>query len=107
MKQLTKEQLIDLVFDKCAEIILSNAEEIKENISNEIKGSENNGNEILVKFVTSYDNEMRRVCCQTIAETLYDVLYSEWIMIILLGGNIEMPNIADEILKTIKYAVDK
>ena len=28
-------------------------------------------------------------------------------MIILLGGNIEMPNIADEILKTIKYAVDK
>ena len=62
MKQLTKEQLIDLVFDKCAEIILSNAEEIKENISNEIKGSENNGNEILVKFVTSYDNEMRREC---------------------------------------------
>ena len=28
-------------------------------------------------------------------------------MTILLGGNIEMPNIADEILKTIKYAVDK
>ena len=28
-------------------------------------------------------------------------------MTILLGGNIEMSNIADEILKTIKYAVDK
>lgn len=77
MKQLTKEQLIDLVFDKCAEIILSNVEQIKENILNEIKGSENNGNETLVKFVTAYGNEMRRECCQTIAETLYDILYSE------------------------------
>ena len=77
MKQLTKEQLIDFVFDKCAEIILSNGEQIKENILNEIKGSENNGNETLVKFVTAYGNEMRRECCQTIAETLYDILYSE------------------------------
>ncbi len=77
MKQLTKEQLIDLVFNKCAEIILSNAEQIKENILNDIKGSENNGNETLVKFVTAYGDEMRRVCCQTIAETLYDILYSE------------------------------
>lgn len=77
MKKLTKEQLIDLVFDKCAEIILSNVEQIKENILNEIKGSENNGNETLVKFVTAYGNEMRRECCQTIAETLYDILYSE------------------------------
>lgn len=77
MKQLTKEQLIDLVFDKCAEIALSNIEQIKENILNEIKGSENNGNEILVKFVTAYGNEIGRVCCQTIAETLYDILYSE------------------------------
>lgn len=77
MKQLTKEQLIDLVFDKCAKIMLSNVEQIKGNILNEIKGSENNGNETLVKFVTAYGNEMRRACCQTIAETLYDILYSE------------------------------
>lgn len=77
MKQLTKEQLIDLVFDKCAKIMLSNVEQIKGNILNEIKGSENNGNETLVKFVTAYGNEMRRAYCQTIAETLYDILYSE------------------------------
>lgn len=77
MKDLTKDQLIDLVFNKCAEIVLSNAEQIKENILNDINESESNGNEILVKFVAAYGNEMRRVCCQTIAETLYDILYSD------------------------------
>lgn len=77
MKDLTKDQLIDLVFNKCGEIVLSNAEQIKENILNDINESESNGNEILVKFVVAYGNEMRRVCCQTIAETLYDILYSE------------------------------
>lgn len=85
MKDLTKDQLIDLVFNKCAEIVLSNAEQIKENILNDINESESNGNEILVKFVAAYGNEMRRVCCQTIAETLYDILYSDWVMIIKLG----------------------
>ena len=77
MKQLTKEQLIDLVFNKCAEIVQSNAEQIKEDIWNEIKGSEDNWNEMLVKFIIAYGNEMRREYCQAFAEILYDILYSE------------------------------
>lgn len=77
MKELMKEQLIDLVFNKCEEIMLSNAEQIKENILNNIKGAENNLAETIVKLVTAYGNEMIRVYCQTFAETLYEILYSE------------------------------
>ena len=77
MKQLTKEQLIDLVFNKCAVIVQSNAEQIKEDIWNELKGSEDNWTEMLVKFVIAYGNEIKRECCQTFAVILYDVLYSE------------------------------
>lgn len=76
MKQLEKDQLIDLVFDKCAEIVQLNAEKIKEDIMNEMKGAENDI-ELLAKFVTAYGNEMRRECCQTFAEILHEVLYSE------------------------------
>ncbi len=76
MKQLEKSQLIDLVFSRCAEIIQLNSEKIKESILNEIKGSEDNWNETLVKFVMAYGNEIRRECCQTFAEILYEVLYS-------------------------------
>ena len=77
MKKLTKEQLIDLVFNKCAVIVQSNAEQIKESILNDIKGSEDNWYEALVKFVTAYGNEIKRECCQTFAEILDDILYSE------------------------------
>ena len=55
----------------------SDAEQINESILNDIKGSEDDWNEIIVKFVTEYGNEMRRECCQTFAEILYDILYSE------------------------------
>ena len=77
MKELSKEQLIDLVFNKCGKIVQSNADQMKERILDYIKESENNWNEMLIKFVTAYGDEMRRVCCQTVAETLYDILYSE------------------------------
>lgn len=77
MKQLEKDQLIDLVFDRCTEIVQSNAEKIKEDIMSDLKGRENNCSEMLTKFVIAYGNEMRRVCCQTFAEVLHEVLYSE------------------------------
>ena len=77
MMQLTKEELIDLVFNKCAAIVQANEEQIKESILNDIKGSEDDWIEMIVKFVITYGNEMRRVCCQTYAEILYDILYSE------------------------------
>ena len=77
MKQLTKEQLIDLVFNKCAVLVQSNAEQIKESILNAIKGSEDDWSKMILAFVTAYGNEMRRECCQIFAEILYDILYSE------------------------------
>ena len=77
MKQLTKEQLIDLVFNKCAVLVKSNAEQIKESILNDIKGSEDDWSKIILAFVIAYGNEMRRECCQTFAEILYDIHYAE------------------------------
>lgn len=77
MKHLTKEKIIDLVFNKCAVIVQSNAEQIKEDIWNELKGSEDNWSKMIVKFVIAYGNEIKRECCQTFAEILYDILYSE------------------------------
>ena len=76
MKQLLKEELIDLVFNKCS-ACESNAEQIKESILNDIKGSEDDCNKMIVAFVISYGNEVRRECCQTFAEILYDILYAE------------------------------
>lgn len=77
MKQLEKDQLIDLVFDRCNEIAIKNSEKFEQRISELVEESQDNGYEMLVKFVTTYGNEIRRECCQTIAEILYDILYSE------------------------------
>ena len=77
MKQLEKAQLIDLVFNRCAEIVQSNAEKIKDGIMSDLKGTENSYSEMLTRFVVAYGNEMRRVCYQTFAEVLHEVLYSE------------------------------
>lgn len=77
MKQLTKEQLIDLVFNKCAVIVQSNAEQIKEGILNNIKGTEDDWNKMIVAFAIAYGDEIKREYCQTFAEILYDILYSE------------------------------
>lgn len=77
MKELAKEQLIDLVFKKGAEIVESNAEHIKESILNDVNEAENNWSKMLVKFVTAYGNEVRRECYQVFAEILYEILYSD------------------------------
>ncbi len=77
MKQLKKDQLIDLVFDRCNKIAIKNSEKFEQRISELVEESQDNGYEMLVKFVTTYGNEIRRECCQTIAEILYDILYSE------------------------------
>ncbi len=77
MKQLSKDQLIDLVFDRCNKIAIKNSEEFGQRMSDLSKETQGDGAEMIVKFVTAYGNEMRRECCQTIAEILYDVLYCE------------------------------
>jgi len=77
MKELTKEQLIDLVFDKCNEIAIENSGKFEQRVSDIVKESQNNGAKMIVDFVTVYGNEIRKVCCQTFAEILYEVLYPE------------------------------
>jgi hypothetical protein len=77
LKQLSKDQLIDLVFDRCNKIAIKNSEEFGQCMSDLSKETQGDGAEMIVKFVTAYGNEMRRECCQTIAEILYDVLYCE------------------------------
>ena len=77
MKKLTKEQLIDLMFDRCYEIAISNSEKFEQRVSDIVKESQDNGAKMIVNFVTVYGNEMRKECCQTVAEILYEILYSE------------------------------
>ena len=77
MKQLTKDQLIDLVFDMDVEITKLNSEKLKERVSNIVKESGNNGWKMLVDFVVACGCEVKRECYQTFAEILYDILYSE------------------------------
>ena len=77
MKQLSKDQLIDLVFDRCNKIAIKNSEEFGERMSNLSKEVQGDGAVMIIKFVTAYGNEMRRECCQTVAEILYDILYCE------------------------------
>lgn len=77
MKELTKDQLIDLVYNNCAKVIGLNSNEVKEYILNYIKESGDNWHEMLVKFVTAYGNEIRRECCETFAESLYEIFYAE------------------------------
>ncbi|MCM1201399.1 MAG: hypothetical protein NC312_09220 [Bacteroides fragilis] len=77
MKKLTKEQLIDLIFDRCNEIAIKNSSSFEQHISEIVKESQNDGAKMTVDFVTAYGNEMRKECCQTFAEILYEILYSE------------------------------
>lgn len=77
VKRLSKEQLIDLVFDRCNKIAIKNSEEFGERMSNLSKEAQGDGAVMIINFVTAYGNEMRRECCETIAEILYDVLYDE------------------------------
>ena len=77
MKQLSKDQLIDLVFDRCNKIAIKNSEEFGQRMSGLAKETQGNGAEMIINFVTAYGNEMSRECCQTVAEILYDVLYCE------------------------------
>lgn len=77
MKELTKDQLTDLVFERCNKIAIKNSAEFGERMSGLAKKTQNDGAKMMIEFVTAYGNEMRRECCQAVAEILYDVLYCE------------------------------
>lgn len=77
MKELTKDQLIDLTFEKCHAITMENSANFGQRIADLVERSQKDGVKMIVDFVTVYGNEIRKECCQTVAEILYDVLYSE------------------------------
>lgn len=77
MKQLTKEQLTDLVKGNCKKIIGLNIDGMVERVQESIKDSRDNCGDLMVKFVVAYCSEIMNECNQVLAETLYDILYTE------------------------------
>ena len=77
MKQLTKEQLINLVNDNCNEMIKLNKNGMTERILDSIKESGDNCSDLMVKLIVAYGIEIMRACNQVLAETLYDIMYTE------------------------------
>lgn len=76
MKQLTKEQLMDLVYDNCVKVTEENAENMAKSVSDFTKDVNDLGEEIL-KTIMAYCMETKRECCHTFVETIYDILYNE------------------------------
>ena len=76
MKQLTKEQLMDLVYDNCAKATEENAERMAKNMADSTKGADNLG-EVIANIVIAYGAEIKKECCHTFVETIYDILYNE------------------------------
>ncbi|MDE5697755.1 MAG: hypothetical protein K2I96_10165 [Lachnospiraceae bacterium] len=77
MKQLTKEELTDVVYNNWEKVYESNINGKKERLMDSIKGSGDNCAELMVKLIISYGNEIMNECSQVITETLYNVLYTE------------------------------
>lgn len=77
MKQLTKEQLTDVVYNNWKKVFESNINGKKERLMDSIKDSGDNCAELMVKLIISYGNEIMNECSQVISETLYSVLYAE------------------------------
>lgn len=77
MKQLTKEQLTDLVNENCKKIAELNLNGMTEHILDSLKGSGDNCSKVITNLVVSYGAEIKKECCNILIETLYDVLYGE------------------------------
>ena len=76
MKQLTKEQLAEMIHDKARKIAEQNIDIMTQNISKSLEGV-NDFNIAIVNAMAVYGAEIEKECCQTFAEILYDILYSE------------------------------
>ena len=77
MKQLTKEQLTEMVHDNSKKIIDLNMDGMTERLLESIKGTGDNCSDVMVKFVLAYGAEMMNACNQVLSETLYNILYTE------------------------------
>ena len=77
MRQLTKEELTNVVYDNWKKVYESNVDGIRERLVESIIGTGNNCADLMVKLSVSYGNEIMNECVQVITETLYSVLYTE------------------------------
>ncbi|MEZ3462807.1 MAG: hypothetical protein K1W23_11790 [Lachnospiraceae bacterium] len=77
MRQLTKEELTNVVYDNWKKVYESNVDGIRERLVDSIIGTGNNCADLMVKLSVSYGNEIMNECVQVITETLYSVLYTE------------------------------
>lgn len=77
MRQLTKEELTNVVYDNWKKVYESNVDGIRERLVDSIIGTGNNCADLMVKLSVSYGNEIMNECVQVITETLCSVLYTE------------------------------
>lgn len=76
MKQLTKEQLTDVVYNNWEKVVKENSVDIGERLSNFINDSEDLG-EIILKLTAAYGAEIRKECCKILIDTLSDIFCEE------------------------------
>lgn len=76
MKQLTKEQLINLINDTIMRVSMENAENVSKNVIKHTKDSDNLVS-MFAGVLVAYGTEIKKECCQIMADTLYDILYRE------------------------------
>ena len=77
MRQLTKEELANVVYDNWKKVYESNVDGMTERLVDSIKGTGDNCAGLMVKLSVSYGNEIMNECVQVITETLYSVLYTD------------------------------
>lgn len=77
MRQLTKEELTNVVYENWKKVYESNVDGIRERLVDSIIGTGNNCADLMVKISVSYGNEIMNECVQVITETLYSVLYTD------------------------------
>ena len=76
MKQLTKEQLTEMVYGTMVKVYRSNEENLMKEICDSGKETDNP----CLKIVSArgvFGAEIMRECSQVLIETLYDILYTE------------------------------
>ena len=55
---------------------MENAENVSKNVIKHTKNPDSLGS-MLAQVIIAYGTEIQKECCQIIADTLYDILYSE------------------------------
>ena len=66
MRQLTKEELTNVVYENWKKVYESNVDGIRERLVDSIIGTGNNCADLMVKISVSYGNEIMNECVQVI-----------------------------------------